>query len=169
MAYNHSPGHVAVARRTGPGGPVLLSTTPPVSFCPPLLSPATPARRGWRPGSAGSYVWGLSTQLRPGGERLYLVELLPGAGKFDLSDRSASALRVYARVDGQWVNRGVFPSNGRPIITGVQGLDGRGVGSFTNFNELTTTDRDGDGLVEVRVGSAWVGWSTSKGLFVTKP
>lgn len=116
-----------------------------------------------------TYVWGRSDRLLPDEEIAYLVESLPGVGAFDLSDRRPSALEVWARVDGSWSSRGMFPIAGRPRIVTETPRGSRGVGSFTYFAELSLHDRDDDGLDEVELADGtWVGWDPGVEAFVTK-
>ncbi|MEZ4221772.1 MAG: hypothetical protein R3B13_12645 [Polyangiaceae bacterium] len=115
------------------------------------------------------YVWGWSSALLPGGEVVYLVENLPGAGAFDLSDRAPSQLSVLALVGGLFTARGTLPVAGRPVLRTVAPSGARGAGSYTYFAELELADRDGDGLADVHLESGdWVGYSTAKSAFVTK-
>jgi hypothetical protein len=100
-------------------------------------------------GSQDTYVWGRSDRLLPGGEILYLVEVLPSRVRFDLADVPPSALRVYALVAGLWTERGVFPVAGRPALRSVMPEGAIGVGSFTGLAELDALDLDGDGLDEI--------------------
>lgn len=117
-------------------------------------------------GSPETYVWGRVDTLLPGGEVLYLVEHLPGAGAFDLSDRQASPLQVRALVDGQWSDRGTFPVPGRPRIVPTGPGGPRGLGSYSHFAELDVRDRDGDGLGEVRLANGtWIGWNETTRTF----
>lgn len=115
------------------------------------------------------YVWGRSDRLHPSGETLYLVERLPGAGFFDLSDRAPSALSALSLVRGLFQNRGVFPANGRPAIRQVTPSGSVGVGSYTYVAELDTQDVDGDGLLDVRMRDGrWVGWDRSTNAWIVK-
>ncbi len=120
-------------------------------------------------GSLHTYVWGRSDEILPDGEVVYLVEMLPGSGRFDLADRTPSALEVYALVDGLWSSRGNFPLPGRPEIRIETAAGSRGVGAFTYYAELTLEDRDGDGLADVELESGdWVGYSSDLGSFEVK-
>jgi hypothetical protein len=122
-----------------------------------------------RTGGLNTYIWGRATTLRPGGETLYLVELLPGEGRWDLADRAASALVVYALVGGYWTDGGTFPVPGRPMIRHEPARGARGVASSTTYEELTLEDVDGDGLDDVELeDGTWVGWSTSASDFVVR-
>ncbi len=124
---------------------------------------------GSRTGSLNTYVWGRATTLRPGGETLYLVELLPGSGRFDLADRAPTPLVVYALVAGLWTDRGAFPVAGRVKLRHEAARGARGVGSYTAFEELTLEDVDGDGLDDVQLADdRWVGWSAAAAAFVVK-
>lgn len=117
-------------------------------------------------GGQHHYVWGWTDRLLPSGEVIYLVELLPDSGRFDLDDRSATALEVYALIDGLWSSRGRFPVEGRPSLKSLSPTDDLGVGSFTTVSELTLADSDSDGLVEVQlVDGSWVAWSELAGGF----
>jgi hypothetical protein len=112
------------------------------------------------------YVWGWTDRLLPSGEIVYLVEILPESGRFDLADRSTSTLEVYALVDGMWSSRGTFPVEGRPLLERSSPTDDLGSGDFTTIAELTLADSDGDGLVEVQLeDGSWVEWSASAGAF----
>jgi len=122
-----------------------------------------------RTGSLNTYVWGRSDELLPSGEMVYLVEILPGSGRFDLADRTPSALAVYALVDGLWSSRGNFPLAGRPKIRFEMPAGSRGVGSFTYYAELTLDDVDHDDLADVQLESGdWVGYDSSSGTFAIK-
>jgi hypothetical protein len=121
-------------------------------------------------GSQETYVWGWTDALVPGDEVVYLVEVLPGSGAFDLSDRTPGTIEARALVDGLWSARGSFPDAGRPRVLAVPAEGSRGVGSYTPFAELSLADRDGDGLVEVeREDGTFVGWDAATGTFVGKP
>lgn len=117
-----------------------------------------------------SDVWGWTDALLPGGEVVYLVEVLPGSGAFDLSDRAPGTIEARALVAGLWSARGAFPDAGRPRVLAVAAEGAHGVGSYTSFSELALSDRDGDGLVEVeREDGTFVGWDEAAGAFVVKP
>lgn len=120
-------------------------------------------------GGLNVYVWGRSDRLTASRETLYLVEQLPGAGYFDLSDRAASPLVAYALVGGLFQNRGVFPAAGRPAIRQVSPSGSVGVGSYTYVAELDEQDVDGDGAMEVRMRDGrWVGWDRATSAWVVK-
>lgn len=113
-------------------------------------------------GSLETYVWGWSDALLPSGERVYLVEYLAGEGRFDLTDRAATAMNVWALVDGLWTARGVFPVAGRPALGWESARGATGVGSYTALAQLVTSDADGDGLVDVQLeDGTLVGWDGS--------
>ncbi len=115
------------------------------------------------------YVWGRSTQLTATGETLYLVERLPGAGYWDLSDRAPSTLSVLALERGLFQSRGTFPRPGRPRIVQAPAQGSVGVGSYTYVAELDTEDTDGDGYREVRMSDGtWVGWDRATSAWVIK-
>jgi hypothetical protein len=117
-------------------------------------------------GGLHHYVWGWSDQLLPSGEVLYLLELLPGSGRFDLADRSPSTLAVYALVEGLWTPRGTFPVVGRPLLQNVPATGNLGTGSFTYISELTLADSDEDGLMEVQLkDGSWVEFSIAADAF----
>ncbi|MFO0561201.1 MAG: hypothetical protein U0269_24500 [Polyangiales bacterium] len=115
------------------------------------------------------YVWGRSASLTSTGETLYLVESLPGAGYFDLSDRAASPLVVYSIAGGLFQNRGRFPVAGRPAIRQVSPTGSIGVGSYTYVAELELEDVDGDGARDVRMSDGrWIGWDRATSAWVVK-
>ena len=120
-------------------------------------------------GGQGHYVWGWSDALLPGGEVVYLLEMLPGEGRFDLADRAPSPLQAFALVNGIWSSRGVFPVEGRPLMKSTQAIDSLGVGSMTYISELTVADADGDGIQEVALeDGSWIEWSLGADAFVTQ-
>lgn len=121
-------------------------------------------------GSQDTYVWGWSDALHPGGERVYLVEVLPASVRFDLVDAPATAMMVWALPgDGLWAPRGQLPVPGRPMIASVPAEGSRGVGSYTTLAELVLEDRDGDGLADVQLADgSWAGWSEDAGAYVVK-
>jgi hypothetical protein len=122
-------------------------------------------------GSQDTYVWGWSDAVHPGGERVYLVEVLPSSVRFDLVDAPVTAIMVWALPgDGLWSPRGQLPVAGRPMIASVPAEDHRGVGSYTGLAELVLEDRDGDGLEDVQLADgSWAGWSDDAGAYVVKP
>lgn len=115
------------------------------------------------------YVWGRASTLTPSGETLYLVESLPGAGAFDLSDRSASALVVYSIERGLFQHRGSLPRPGRPRIVRAAASPTVGLGSYSFVAELDLADRDGDGYGEVHMDDgSWVGWDAAARRWIIK-
>lgn len=122
-------------------------------------------------GSQDTYVWGWSDAVHPGGERVYLVEVLPSSVRFDLVDAPATAMMVWALPgDGLWSPRGQLPVAGRPMIASVPAEGSRGVGSYTALAELVLEDRDGDGLQDVQLADgSWAGWAEDAGAYAAKP
>lgn len=115
------------------------------------------------------YVWGRASNLTPSGETLYLVESLPGAGAFDLSDRSPSALTVYGIERGLFQNRGALPRAGRPRILRSAATPSVGLGSYSFVAELELEDRDGDGYADVHMNDgSWVGWDRAANRWTIK-
>jgi hypothetical protein len=115
------------------------------------------------------YVWGWSASLTETRETLYLVESLPGAGYFDLSDRASSPLVVYSIVGGLFQNRGRFPVAGRPAIRRESPTGSVGLGSYSYVAELDLRDVDGDRLMDVRMSDGrWVGWDRATSAWVVK-
>lgn len=112
-------------------------------------------------GSLNTYVWGATERLLPSGELVYVVESMPSGARFDVADVPASALHVWALVDGLWSPRGDLPIAGRPRILSVPAEGDVGVGSFSMPTALDLTDTDGDGLAELALTSgervAWDG------------
>lgn len=104
-------------------------------------------------GSLNTYVWGASDRLLPSGELVYVVESMPSGARFDVADVPASAMHVWALVDGLWSPRGDLPIAGRPRILSVPAEGDVGVGSFSMPTALDLSDLDDDGLVELALTS----------------
>ncbi|MBN8612042.1 MAG: hypothetical protein J0L92_15720 [Deltaproteobacteria bacterium] len=119
-------------------------------------------------GSLNTYVWGATDRLLPSRELVFVVESMPSGARFDVSDVPASAMHVWALVDGLWAARGDLPIVGRPRILTTPASGDVGVGSFADPTALDLTDVDGDGLSELALASgARVEWSGSA--FVVVP
>jgi hypothetical protein len=129
-------------------------------------------------GSADTYVWGWSSSLKPDGEILYLVEILPNPVRFDIKDDRGDRLappelHVWSLVNGLWADRGTLPIAGRPVLVDLRKTGALGTGDFFGVKALSLTDLDGDGLEEIAIGTpsdavVWIGWSSSSGSWITK-
>ena len=104
-------------------------------------------------GSLGTYVWGATDRLLPSRELVFVVESMPSGARFDVSDVPASAMHVWALVDGLWAARGDLPIVGRPRILTTPASGDVGVGSFADPTALDLTDVDGDGLAELALAT----------------
>jgi len=121
-------------------------------------------------GSMDTYIWGWTDQLLPSGDITYLMEFVPEAGRFDLSDREPSRLYVKTLHAGHWQHSGRFPVEGRPEILQVAPDGPIGAGSYTYLSELALHDVDSDGLMDVLMADGnYVGYSEEEGVFVVKP
>lgn len=121
-------------------------------------------------GSLNSYIWGKADNFYPTAEPVYIVEILPDSEAFDLSDQPMPRLQARTiGADAKWGFLGPFPIAGRPLIKKVPPSGPRGLGLGYYYAELTTADRDGDGLMDMQLtDGSWVGYSKTKGTFVVK-
>lgn len=121
-------------------------------------------------GSLNSYIWGKADNFYSTAEPVYLVEILPDSEMFDLSDQPPPKLQARTiGANGLWNVLGTFPITGRPLIKKVPPSSSRGLGIGYYYAELTTSDRDEDGFMDVQLtDGSWVGYSKTKGTLVVK-
>jgi hypothetical protein len=112
----------------------------------------------------------MSNGIMPSSEPRYVVQVLPSKESFDMSDVGTPQLQILGlSPQGAWQYYGTLPTSSLPALTYPTIRDNRGVGSYSDYAELTTKDIDGDGLEEFSMrDGTWMGYNKVTGNFVAK-
>lgn len=130
-------------------------------------------------GGQDVYVWGWSDRVHPSGEVIYFVESLPNLVRADLRDEAGQrlapgSLSPLALVNGLFVRRGTLSARGRPALVDQEKKGSLGSGDSYPVKQLELEDRNGDGLMDIRLidadGTAtWFGYSAADDRWVERP